>query len=217
MTRCLPARNGCAAIVVALVLLPQAASGHPHVFIDGGVDFLFDDQGRLENLRITWIYDPLNSLFMTEELGLPIDEPTPPEDRPRIAAFQTEWIAGFDGDSYLFHQGERVGLSGPRGADGEVLDGRVRISFLRDVETPFRPDDTTVVEIYDPTYFTAYAVTDPPQLEGAAVGCHAEVLPFEPTGPLAALQQRLLEIPIDGDPEGEPGRFFADRVRITCD
>lgn len=205
----------------ALALLAAGAGAHPHIFIDGGVDFRFDDQGRLEALRITWIYDPLNSLFMLEELGLPVDAPIPPADRPRLAAYQTEWIEGFDGDSYLHHDGARIGLSGPLDAEGEVRDGQVVISFLRRVETPFRPDETTVVEVYDPTYFTAYAVTDPPRIEGPAGAptedCRTEVVPYVPTAPLAALQQRLLEIPIDEEPEGTPGALFAERVRLTCD
>ena len=204
-------------LAATLALLPAGAGAHPHIFIDGGVDFRFDEQGRLEALRITWIYDPLNSLFMLEELGLPVDAPTPPADRPRLAAYQTEWIEGFDGDSYLYHDGARIGLSGPLDAEGEVRDGQVVISFLRRVETPFRPDETTVVEVYDPTYFTAYTVTDPPQLEGAPGTCRAQVVPYTPTAPLAALQQQLLEIPIDDEPEGTPGALFADRVRLTCD
>ena len=91
------------------------------------------------------------------------------------------------------------------------------IQFRRNVETPFTPDGTTIVEVYDPTYFTAYSLTDPPRLEGAPESCHAEVIPFRPTGVLASLQQQLLEIPIDADPDGEPGALLADRVRVTCD
>jgi ABC-type uncharacterized transport system substrate-binding protein len=202
-----------------LVLAPTAAPAHPHIFIDGGVDFLFDGAGRIESLRVTWIYDPLNSLFMLEDLGIDASAPAPlaPDERTRLAAYQTEWVEGFDGDSYLFHDGARVGLSGPLEPDAELRAGQVVISFRRSVATPFRPDVSTVVEVYDPTYFTAYAVTEAPQLEGAPPGCSADVIPFRPTSALAALKERLLEIPIDADPEGEPGALFADRVRVTCD
>jgi hypothetical protein len=44
------------------------------------------------------------------------------------------------------------------------------------------------------------------------------VRPFEPTTDLAALQQSLLSIPIDQDPEdSEIGALFADRVYVSCD
>lgn len=212
------ARRALAAAALACALAPAGASAHPHIFIDGGVDFVFDPAGQLEALRVTWIYDPLNSLFMLEDLGIPFDppDPLPPGDRASLAAYQTEWIEGFDGDSYLSHDGARVGLSGPQAPDAAVRDGQVVISFLREVETPFRPDATTEVRVYDPTYFTAYAITDTPALDGGD-GCRTEVIPFEPTSMLQALQEQLLALPADADPEGEPGALFAERIRVTCD
>lgn len=211
-------RPKLALVAALLALTPAAAAAHPHVFIDGGVDFLFDGEGRIESLRVTWIYDPLNSLFMLEDLGLPVDATElAPADSTRLAAYQTEWIEGYDGDSYLWHGGDRIGLSGPLTPEAEIRDGQVAISFLREVATPFRPDDSTVVQVYDPTYFTAYAITDAPRLESAPAGCGAEVVPFRPTSDLVVLQQRLSEIPIDGDPDGDPGALFAERVRVTCD
>jgi ABC-type uncharacterized transport system substrate-binding protein len=73
------------------------------------------------------------------------------------------------------------------------------------------------VQVYDPTYFTAYAVTATPHLEGAPDGCSAEVVPYRPTRELTDLQERLSDIPIDGDPDGDPGALFADRVMVACD
>ncbi len=91
------------------------------------------------------------------------------------------------------------------------------ISFDRAVETPFRPGDATVVKVYDPTFFTAYFITETPRLDGAADGCRARVEPFEVTGPLAALQQSLLSIGVDETPEGDPGALFAERIFVACD
>lgn len=208
------------ALSLILGLAPGAGWTHPHVFIDGGVDFVFDPQGRLESLRVTWIYDPLTSLFMFEELaigGAP-HAPLPPEDRARLAAYQTEWMQGFDGDSYLWHRRARIGLSGPVSPDAEVTDGgRVTISFLRRLETPLRPDASTVVKIYDPSYFTAYLVTDPPDLRNAPDGCSAKVVPFAPSGPLIALQQELRAVPIDADPAEDLGALFAEQVFVSCE
>jgi ABC-type uncharacterized transport system substrate-binding protein len=208
-----------AAALLAASLLPSAAPAHPHIFIDGGVDFLFDAEGRLSALRVTWIYDPLNSLFMLEDLDIaPEDEADlPAETRARLAAYQTEWDAGFDGDSYLEHDGVPVALSGPRDADAEVRDGQVVIRFRRDLAEPLLPGTDTEVAVYDPTYFTAYAVTDAPRIEGPAPGCHAEARRFRPDPALAALQEKLAAVPIDADPEGDPGALFADRIRLTCD
>lgn len=206
------------ALAAALGVAPAPVAAHPHVFIDGGVDFLFDDAGRLAELRVTWIYDPLSSLFMLEDLGIAADAEPAPAERAALAAYQTEWIEGYEGDSYLWRGATRVGLSGPREAAADLRDGRVVVRFLRSVEAPFRPGDGTVVKIYDPTYYSAYFVTEAPALEGAAEGCGAEVVNFEPSAELAELQQSLLSLPPDATPaDPDVGARFAERVFVTCD
>lgn len=215
------ARRALSALGLALGLLaaPIPAAAHPHIFIDGGVDFLFDAAGRLERLRVTWIYDPLTSLLMLEDLGIdPGAGALSAADRRALAAYQTEWVEGFEGDSYLHDGGRRIGLSGPLAADAKLMGSRVAILFERAVATPFRPGPETVAKIYDPSYFTAYFVTEEPRLEGGASGCRAAVEPFEPTGPLMALQQSLFSIGIDAEPEDpDVGALFADRVHLRCD
>ncbi|MEM8823617.1 MAG: DUF1007 family protein, partial [Pseudomonadota bacterium] len=42
--------------------LGAPAGAHPHVFVDAQSGFVFDDEGRLEALRITWTYDALTTL-----------------------------------------------------------------------------------------------------------------------------------------------------------
>lgn len=206
------------AAILALALgAPDRSDAHPHVFIDGGADVVFDTEGRLAALDITWIYDPLTSLFMMEELGLSDTGPLTAEARVALAAYQTEWIPEFQGDSYLLDGERPVPLSGPREPDAEIREGRVVITFRRDLATPFRPAPDAVVEIYDPTYFTAYAITETPEIIGPHGGCTAEVDPFEPTEDLATLQMSLFDIPADEDPEENLGRLFADRIRIACD
>lgn len=205
---------------IALAFAPAAALAHPHIYIDGGVNFRFDERGRLAELLVTWIYDPLTSLFMLEELGIDAvaDADLTPETRAALAAYQTEWGDEFEGDSYLWDGASRIGLSGPESPDAVLMDGKVAIRFSRTVSPSFRPGPDTVVKIYDPTYFTAYAVTETPKLEGNAVGCAARVIPFEPRGPLMALQRRLSSVPIDAEPEdANVGALFADRVALTCD
>jgi ABC-type uncharacterized transport system substrate-binding protein len=218
-----PGRRPLAAwlcLLGAALPLPQAASAHPHVFIDGGVDFVMDASGDLAALRITWIYDPLASLFLLEDLGIASldDSDLTPDLRARLAAAQTDWIEGYDGDSYLWHDGARVPLSGPADAAARIEDGRVVYTFLRELGAPLRPGADTTVEIYDPTYYTAYAVTREPAIEGPSEGCAAEIEPFEPTPLLARLQENLAAIPADGTPEDpQIGARFAEKVHLRCD
>jgi polyphosphate kinase len=173
----------------------------------------------VEALEITWVYDPLASLFMLEDLGITAveDAELSAAERERLAAYQTDWIEGFEGDSYLNDGTRRVGLSGPQAARAELVDGKVAISFRRTLEAPLQPGAETVVRLYDPTYFTAYFVTLPATLEGAPAGCATRVVPFEPDTSLAALQQSLMSLGIDETPEDpDIGALFADKVFVTC-
>jgi ABC-type uncharacterized transport system substrate-binding protein len=218
----MPQRPTLAALALALSLgaSPPPAGAHPHVFIDTGVDFLFDDAGRLSHIRVSWLYDFMSSFFFLDELGIAEDPPGQIDaaDKAELAEYQSQWIEGYEGDSYLWDGDTRIGLSGPLEPRAEYHDGLVEIIFLRAVEAPFVPGADTVVKVYDPTYFSAYFVKGTPRLENAPEGCRATVRPFEPTTDLAALQQSLLSIPIDEDPEdSEIGALFADRVYVTCD
>lgn len=209
----------CVAALV-LALAPAAGRAHPHAFIDGGLDFVFDAEGRLTALRVTWIYDLFTSLFLLEDLGITATgtaEMTA-EQRRALTASQMTWDPDFAGDSTLRHGGQRIALSRPLQAEADIVDGQAVFRFLRAVETPFRPGPDTVAMAYDPSYFTAYAITAPPQLLGPADGCRVRVAPFEPAGMLAALQERLLSLPADAEPDDpDVGALFADRIFVTCD
>lgn len=209
-------RIGSAPLILLCCASAPAVEAHPHIYIDGGVDFRFDAGGRLTELGITWIYDQMTSLLMLVDLALDPARPLEPADRARLAAYQTEWQPGFDGDSYLRDGDRELVLSGPLRPEARIEGGQVVISFARAVAAPFRPSAATVVEVYDPTYYTAYTVTDAPHLEGGA-GCTARVENFHPTAELQPLLDRLAAIPADADPEEAAGRLLADKVRIACD
>jgi len=204
-----------AAAIAALLATPAGA--HPHVFVDGGVDFRFDNQRRLAALRVTWIFDPLTSLFMLEDLGIDPSAALDPADRARLAAYNTEWQPGYEGDSYLRDGARQVELSGPLDADAALQDGRIAVTFTRAVEPPFRPQGEAVVEVYDPTYYSEYAVTEAPTLEGNADGCRAEVIPFRPDAQLQTTLDELASVPMEETPADDYGRLFADKVRLACD
>ena len=203
--------------LAACLLAATPAAAHPHVFIDGGVDFLFDGEGRLSQLRITWNYDPMTSLYMLEDLGLDGSKPLSNDDRDRLAAYDTVWEKGYAGDTYLWDGKRAVALSGPRAREAEIRDGRVALRFLRDLDTPFRPGAKVRIEMYDPEYYYSYAIIGTPALEGAPRGCHAKVEPFRPSTGLAALQRSLSALPADQTPDQtDVGALFTDKVLLEC-
>ena len=59
--------------VLCLTLFAAPLSAHPHIFINTGLKFLVDDQNRLTHVQVTWEYDELYSLLVTEDMGVDDD------------------------------------------------------------------------------------------------------------------------------------------------
>lgn len=206
-------------LTAALLVAAPPALAHPHVFVDASVDFVLDAEGRVERLRIGWFYDPLFSLYLLGEMGIDAFAPADEAVRAAIAEDQTNWIEGFEGNSFLLADGEPIRLSGPLNPTGDIVNGRVAASHERRLETPLDPRETEiVVEVYDPVYFIAYTVSGPTRVEGpGAEACRAAVDEFKPTDGLLALQGLLLSLAMEDIPEDPTvGRLFTDRVRLTC-
>ena len=52
---------------------PLPAQSHPHVFVDGGVDFVFDEKNLLSALLITWLYEEFETLYILSSYGMSVD------------------------------------------------------------------------------------------------------------------------------------------------
>lgn len=207
------------------VMLPvaQSASAHPHIFIDTGVEFLFDDQGRLGAVRVIWVYDELYSLLTTEEMALDpdLDGVLTDAERAQLSGFDMAWMADYAGDLYAFGPDGALELSGPQEWTADLRDGRIVTTHVRAI-TP-RPDAQTgpiIVRPYDPSFYTAYSVSLPPQLTGAPPICEVEVIPFDPDAAYAYLDTQIEAFEqADGDLEMDypaVGEAFSDEVRLTC-
>jgi polyphosphate kinase len=212
--------RGAALGLFALAALAAAeARAHPHVFVDGKVDFLFAG-GRLEAIRVTWVYDAFASLFMLEELGLDADGDgaLTEAEKAAIVRDQTEWPEDFEGDSYLSVAGAEAVLGRPRAAEAGLVEGRVVVRFERALAEPAPAEGLeAVARLYDPTYFFAYFVEEAPRIEGAPGNCAAHVDPFEADEELAGLQETLAALSREETPERENvGALFADRIVLSC-
>jgi len=210
------------AAAVLMMLGGERASAHPHVFLDGGAHFIFDDQGRLSAIRVIWEYDAFATLFILETLEVDgdADGVLTEEETAKVLADQMTWEGGFEGDSYLWHANTKLSLAGPENGTASLTESRLTVTFERALETPIDPGAHEVlVKLYDPTYYFAYFATHEPRIEGQAPEtCRARIELFEPDSSLAALQSSLSLLETDETPEQEDvGALFADRIVMLCD
>ena len=213
----------CRTIIGTLLLAGLAAvpaGAHPHVFIDAGVEFRFDDQGRLAALRVVWVYDDLTSLMILSDRGLDPDGDASltPEETRRLSGFDMQWDPDFAGDSYLLEGDSPRPLGPPRDWTAEVRAGRIITSHLRALDPPLpggaRP---VVVQIYDPGYYTAYTIAADPVIRGRD-DCSAEVFGPDPAAADAAFQAAMRELSgLDLETDFPAiGVHYADEIRLTC-
>jgi ABC-type uncharacterized transport system substrate-binding protein len=209
-------------LAVALLGLPVAATAHPHIFVDATVEVLFDDQGRVDAVRIGWVYDEFISLSIIESQSLDpdYDGVLTPAATAALSGFDMDWDPGFAGDTYLTQNGAALGLSGPSDWTADYADGKVSSTHVRRLQSPVDVTDAPlIIKSYDPGFYTAYTVIGTPTLTGRD-DCRAEVFTPDTDAADQALLAALAELPTTADIEiayPEVGATYAQEMRIICD
>jgi ABC-type uncharacterized transport system substrate-binding protein len=202
-----------------IALFGSSAAGHPHVFVDGGVDFIFEND-TLVALRVTWLYDDFETLYILSSYNLSLNAQggLDEHDRMSLIRHRSDWPSDFDGSAHLSVDGEAIALKWPTDLDAQMVDGRLRVTFKRELEEAV-PLTGLVADVafYESTYFYAFAVTDLPKLQGSGGKCHAEVVKYDPSEQDEQLQETLALLGREETPSmANVGSLFADRIALKC-
>ncbi len=215
--------RSAAHLVLAMIVLAglvRETAAHPHVFVDGKVDFVFDDAGTLTALDVTWRYDLFETLYVLSSLNV---VPNPdgsltPEDRSKLIENEMKWPDGFDGATHLSIDGQDQSLSGPDALDVEILDDNLVVHFRRHLDDPTMIEARAVeIAFYEATYYYAFSLVDDPNLNNGPKTCMVETVPFDPDTGLIALQATLASLGREETPTiNNVGALFADRILLDC-
>ncbi|WP_299028198.1 DUF1007 family protein [uncultured Sulfitobacter sp.] len=206
---------------LCFILLAAPLGAHPHIFINTGLVFIIDAQNRLTHVQVTWEYDELYSLLVTEDLGVDSDYDgvLTPADVQKLTGFDMNWIDGYNGDLVGALDGAPLELSRPAAPTAVLQDGKIITTHLRRVEGAPEVTGRLSFRPYDGTYYTAYEVRRPVRVQGRE-GC--DIVMDEPdiAGALAMTQAEVAALPEDFDMEaaglGDIGARFATEVNIIC-
>ncbi|WP_299045502.1 DUF1007 family protein [uncultured Tateyamaria sp.] len=194
--------------------MPATAVAHPHVFVDTKLKVVVSATGKFEGIEVHWTYDDFYSLLLFADLGLDLDgdgELTQGELR-RLDGFDMQWVAGFEGDSYAYRNGKRIKLGKPQGRGVSVTQGRITTVHFR----PARgPAEGVVIQAYDPTFYTAYDLTGPVEVDGP---CRATIEPADLDAAYTMVEELLYATPAAEAEDSYPevGEAFADTVSLSC-
>lgn len=215
-----------AALAATLGLAAPAVVAHPHVFIDAGLELVFDEAGALAAVQVVWVYDEFYSLMAIADYGMdPAFSGRLTEDeRAELAEIYSGWVEGFEGDLFIRHDGRPVVLSGPLDTVADLAEGRIVVAHRRALEPRVIPGAETpvILSVHDPSYYTAYTIAVAPLIRGRT-DCRAEVIlpdfAWASEQLAAALSEMLAEGADDFDIEADfpaIGADFAEEVHLTC-
>ncbi len=227
MSRIAPAGRtvGSIATLLALALAPTGTAAHPHVFIDTGIEVVFDEAGDLSAVQVVWVYDEFYTMLALDDYGMDPDftGTVTAEERERLAAIYANWDDDYKGDLRPLLDGRELALGGPTAVVAEVQDARLIIAHRRFFDAPVALEGAELVlRVYDPSYFTAYTIAVDPVIRGRE-DCTARVWGPDWEAADARLQAALDELYASGADIMEVeadfpavGADFAEEVRLTC-
>ncbi len=205
-------------LAMALLSWSQTALAHPHVFIDTGLELIFDDQHRATGLRITWSYDDLTSLQIITDKGLDpdFDGNLTPDETAQLAGFDMHWEAGYPGDTYASMADQPLPLSGPSDWTVAYKDAKILSTHYRSFAQPVEITQPVLVQVYDPTLYVGYYLKLGTTLSNGA-DCTARTLLPDLDAARAKLDAAIAALPQDAEAAyPELGADFAEAMEVTC-
>lgn len=210
------------ALALSLTCLAAPVAAHPHIFVDTGVEVVFES-GRIAAVRMEWRYDELFSLLLAEDMGLDddADGEMTPEEAAILSQRVTDWPPGYEGALHVAQAGQAVRIGPPEAHEAGYGGGRMRETLTRRIAGPLDRADPVEIRIFEAEFYTAYDLVPPVRLSGpGSEGCSAEIIRADILAAQREVEALIGRLPQDvGAEEDFPavGDRFADRIVITCD
>ena len=222
-----PACRGLATLsAVAALLAAGAASAHPHMWIDARAQIDVDAEQRITAVRQVWLFDEMFGAYATQGLKKGKDGTLPADTLKGMAQ---DWMKALgEPISHYFTRvtvdGKSAAFAAPRDArvDWNPKTTRLTLSFTLPLAEPVAPGaGGAQVDIYDPTYFVAYAFEEKGAVSlGGPQGAACKADYRKPKELDWKTMQELAAIP--ADPDALPDELFAitkgltHRIEVRC-
>ena len=191
------------------------ARAHPHAWIDLRSTVVLDDAGRVTAIEQQWSFDPLYTVFATDEITTTTN--TQAEALRKLAKVNLENLRTHDYFTEVRVGGLKAALGTVSEFESELREGRLWMRFVVPLREPTDPKRGKIVfAVFDPTYYVEilHLREDVIAFRGGPAGsCHGEIVPPNPKTE-AILLARAMDR--DATPDTSLGKVFAERVKITC-
>lgn len=196
-------------LALSLTALPDMARAHPHMWVEGQVQFNFNAQGQVTGVTQTWLFDELFSSYAKQGLPETADQRPAQAELDKIGQSWIEALA--DPMSHYFttiRVGKRDVPTAPAtrvAVDWHTQTEQMSLRFELPFLNPVTPgDQPLVVSVADPTFYVAYSFEgdDSISLLAAPERCSAKYerpkrLDAQTAQRLAAIGPDVTELPDD--------------------
>ncbi len=215
----------CLQVLGVWACLHMPAFAHPHIFIDGGVQLVFNTQGQIVALRQSWKFDELFAAYALQGLPRSKAGEVAPEELQKITK---EWMTALaDPESHFFTEAMQgankfaFGVAKDAVTNWDAKSAQLTLSFELPFVTPITPGKQAVeIDIADSTYFVAFAYkgSSSYRLDGAPRSCRMNYISPRPLDPKT--ERLLWSIPADQKelpPElKEVTKQLSHQFKVTC-
>jgi ABC-type uncharacterized transport system substrate-binding protein len=142
-----------------LFLLAPAASAHPHVFVDYGLTFVFDQKG-LSGIAMEWAFDEMFTQMLLEEGDLNRDRRFDSREIAAIKSGAFDNLANYAWFTRILVNGRPFQITAVTSFKAVLKNGRAHYSFFIPCRVPAGGARQQVsLTLYDPTNYTDLALT----------------------------------------------------------
>jgi len=205
-------------MAAAAALAAGSALAHPHVAVTVRSEIAYAADGKVAGVRHAWTFDPAYSAFVTQGLDKNNDGVFTAEELQDLAKENTESLVDFEYFTFLKNGGAKEAFDPPRNPAMAFENGQATLRFELPLKTPVAVRNALALEVYDPTYFVAFALApgeDAVRLAGAPKGCALSVTRPKPVD--ATQTQNLSETFFEAlTASSNFGSNFANRALVAC-
>ena len=210
------------AALAASAALARPAEAHPHVWVTTKAEIAYGEGGRVTGIRNAWTFDAAYSAFVVQGLDANGDGVFSPEELSTLARENTANLAEFGYFTKLKVAGKEQPFADPTEPRMVMAAGKLTLTFLLPLKTTAAQGrGVAAVEVYDPTYFVAFGLSedaDAARLTGAPPGCAASLNRAKPDASKTAdAKPGLSEAFFEAlTASANYGSQFANRIIVAC-
>ncbi len=203
----------------ASLMLPTAASAHPHVFAEARLEIETSADGRVTELRNVWRFDEVFSSSVVLDFDENSDLRLDASELAKISDMVTQSLAEFDYYINVSVDGKDAGISLPEAIKVDFQDGQLLMFFAVVPEKQILLNGKIAIGVFDPTMYAALDFINDEDMMvtgGAAEHCTRTVVRPDPDEIIAQNQASLTEAFFETTQSSDLSKLLATRLELDC-